>query len=224
MNLGDVRDEVGVAALDEVEVAEPWVGLQELVAVALAVVTEFHRVIPEPRRHEAQLRAQAERRPVDVGGNEDAAHPVHFLLQFQHGQVEGVDEKVRNLVDYILVLVHHQLVAELVHVVLEEDYPGIQEGLEFRQLLGGGHEGQAVDLFLGGDLRAHEHVKAHLFPKPAGDVGVEGGIVIGEADYVHPAGLCRFHYGRGAHLDVSAGGEHRVDVHIGLELHYLRSS
>ena len=70
--LGDVFHEVRVAALDEVEVAEPGAVVQELVVVPFAVVAELHRVEAELVRHEAQLGGKAEGGPVDVGGDEDA--------------------------------------------------------------------------------------------------------------------------------------------------------
>ena len=44
VDLADVLDIMGVAALDEIEIAEPGTVVQELVIVPLAVVAQLHRV------------------------------------------------------------------------------------------------------------------------------------------------------------------------------------
>ena len=100
-----------------------------------------------------------------MGGDEDPPEFIDLLLQFQHREVEGVDQQVRDLVQDVFVLVHHQLVAELVHIVLEKDDLRIQESLELGEFFHCGHETQAMDLFLGGHLRAHQHVETHLLPR-----------------------------------------------------------
>jgi len=215
VDVAHIVDEMGVAVGDEVEALEVGELLQYLVLGDAEV--NFETVGPEVRRHETQLAHERGGALVDVRRHEEAADAVHLVVDAVDVDIDGVQQVVLLLADNLVVLVHDELVAEAVDIVLDLGQMRVEEELEGVELGVVAEVAEAVRLLLAGHLHAAEDEEALLLADALGDLHLPRGVVVADGYHVQPAGQGTLDDGRGRHLEVAARREHRVDVQVGFE-------
>ena len=97
----------------------------------------------------------------------------------------------------------------------------VQELLELVQLVVGLEEGKAVGFLLRGDFHAAEHEEAVVAPHLLRHFDLTGGVVVGDGNHVQPPRQGALYDGGRAHLQITTGRQHRVNVQIGFERSHL---
>ena len=212
---GNHIGQVGVGGAGEGFVFEVGMLLQDFVLVA--VFRQFHRVVRQVERDEAELRDDAVFRLVDVGGDEDAVEFFHLGGDAFDRHIKAGGEQLGLLIHDFELLVDLHLVAEHIRHVGDVGQVLVQELLEEVEGFVVLEEGEAVRLLLRRDFGAAQHEDVAVVRVVLGQPAVAGAVVVGDTDHVDTLPLRLLNDEVGRHVKVTARRQQRVVMQIGLE-------
>ena len=212
---GDHVGLVRVGGAGEGLVLEVGMLLQDFLLVA--AFGKLHRIVGKVEGDEAELRDDTVFHLVDVGGDEDAVELHHLGSDGFDGHVEAGGEQLGLLIYNLKLLVDLHLVAKHIRNVGNVGQVFVEELLEKVEGFVGLEKGEAVRLFLGGDLRAAQHEDVAVVRVVLGQPAVARAVVVGDADDVNAFPLRLLNDEVGGHFQVTARRHERVVVKVCLE-------
>jgi hypothetical protein len=155
--------------------------------------------------------------PVDVGRDEQSAYIRHSLIGPFNAQMGGGDQELFLSPDKLARAVNNELFAKILNVVLYVGEVIVHQGLEFTELFKGIEQAQNVNIFLGLQFHAREHMQACIGCRLDHSGNIVSSIVICDSNQVQTTVQNSLHDQGGNHFNTGAGRKHGVNMQLCLE-------